>query len=85
LNAHWEILVLSVELKEKMLAGEGLQLADACQFLSHLFAFAWGLRRIGLGRLPHAGVPEIVSRPKPIHLRVFVAALRFARAVCIRS
>jgi hypothetical protein len=35
---------------------------------------------MGLGQLPHAGVPEIVSRPKPIHLRVFVSALCFARA-----
>jgi hypothetical protein len=35
---------------------------------------------MGLGLLPNAGVPEIVSRPKPIHLRVFVSALCFARA-----
>jgi hypothetical protein len=62
-----------------MLAGEGLRLADVGQFLLHLFALL-ALRRTGLGQLPHAGVPEIVSRPKPIHLRVFVSALCFARA-----
>ncbi len=63
-----------------MLAGEGGLLADVGQFLSHQCVLL-ALQRMGLERLPHVGVPEIVSRPKPIHLRVFVSALRVARAI----
>jgi hypothetical protein len=55
-----------------MLAGEGLRLADARQFLA--------LQRVGLGRPPYAGVPEIVSHPKPTHLRE-LGAKAFLRQV----
>ncbi len=57
-----------------MLAGEGVRLADVHQFLA--------LQRIDVGRLTHAGVPEIVSRPKPTRLRALGAKALLRQVQC---